>query len=83
MRTTISQALLRKLSREDKDRANRIVNQSSSQFVHDFSSLGQFQLKLILSTEEFFAKMSSLSSSRDDWMADVKNPLLLVLNKTT
>ncbi len=83
MPTSTTQALLRKLSREDKDRANRIVNQCSSQLVHDYSSLGQFQLKLFLSGEEFFAKMSSLSSSRDDWMADVKNPFLLVTNKTT
>ena len=79
-----SQAVLRKLSREDKERANRIVNQCSSQFIHDYSSLCQFQLKLIWSAEEFFAKMSSLtSSSRDDWMEDVNNPFLLVVKKTT
>jgi hypothetical protein len=85
-----SQAVLRKLSREDKERANRIVNQCSSQFIHDYSSLCQFHLKLIWSAEEFFAKMSSLtssssssSSSRDDWMEDVNNPFVLVVKKTT
>lgn len=77
----VVQADIRKLSREDKDRANRIVNQSSSQFVHDFSSLGQYQLKLMLSADDFYAKTSQ-SLPNSDWMADVGNPLFLVVKKT-
>ncbi|KAL7532760.1 hypothetical protein ACHAXR_004831 [Thalassiosira sp. AJA248-18] len=72
-------AEIRKLSREDKDRANRIVNQSSTQFIHDFSSLGQFQMKLLLTADVFFEKTSSLSSS--DWLADMANPFLLVIKR--
>jgi len=72
---------IRKLSREDKVRANRIVNQSSSQFVHDFSSLGQFQMKLLLAADEFFEKMKSLPSS-SDWLSDTANPILLVAKRT-
>jgi len=73
-----SPAEIRKLSREDKDRANRIVNQSSSQFVHDFSSLGQFQMKLLLTADEFFGKVPSSS----DWLSDTANPFLWVVKRT-
>ena len=74
-------AEIRRLSREDKERANRIVNQGSSTFVHDFSSLQQFQMKLLLTADEFFAKLAQVPASSVDWMVDTGNPFLLVLKK--
>lgn len=72
---------IRKISREDKERANRLVNQSSSQFVHDFSSLGQYQMKLMLTAGEFYAKMAQVPRDSTSWMVDIGNPFLLVLKK--
>ena len=77
----MSAAEIRKLSREDKERANRIVNQCSSTFVHDFSSLQQFQMKLLLTADEFFAKLAQVPASSVDWMVDTGNPFLLVVKK--
>jgi len=76
-----SPAEIRKLSREDKERANRIVNQSSSTFVHDFSSLCQLKMKLLLTADEFFAKLAQVPVSSCEWMQDTGNPFLLVLKK--
>mmetsp|Transcript_21651 Transcript_21651/g.40813 ORF Transcript_21651/g.40813 Transcript_21651/m.40813 type:complete len:387 (+) Transcript_21651:299-1459(+) len=73
-------AEIRKLSREDKVRANRIVNQSSSQFIHDFSSLGQIEMKLLLTADDFFQKVSSLSSS-SNWLSDTTNPFMMVVKR--
>ncbi|KAL7554883.1 hypothetical protein ACHAWF_018429 [Thalassiosira exigua] len=75
-----SPAEVRKLSREDKAATNRVVNQSCSQFVHDFSSLGQVQMKLLLTPDEFFAKVPTLSAS--DWFAGTANPFLLAIKRT-
>ena len=77
----LQQAELRKLMREDKSRANRIVTQSTAQFIHDFSELGQVEMKLLLTADEFYEKTSSLSSS-DDWLADTANPYLLAINRS-
>jgi len=74
-------AEIRKLSREDKVRANRIVNQSSSQFIHDFSSLGQIEMKLLLTADNFYRKVASLSSS-SNWLSDTANPFMLVVKRT-
>ena len=74
-----SQAEIRKLTREDKDRVNRIINQCMSQCIHEFSSLGQFQMKLMFTADEFAAKTSSLSSN--DWLADTAHPFLWVVKK--
>jgi len=73
------QVELRKLSREDKDRSQRIVNQGSSQFIHDFSSLGQLQMKLLFTADEFFVKTSQASSN--DWLADHSSPFLVVMKR--
>ena len=72
---------MRKLSREDKDRCNRIVNECMLQWVHDFSSLGQYQMKLMKTADEFTAETLSLSSSHDDWLADTAQPFLVVVKK--
>ena len=72
---------IRKLSREDKARGNRIVTQSSSSFMHELSSLGRVHIKLMLTADEFFEKISSLPS--DGWLVDTKNPLLLVVKRTS
>jgi len=76
--TGYTPAEIRKLSRQDKVRANRIVNQSSSQFIHDYSSLGQIQMKLLLAPDDFFEK---ISSSSGNWFSDTANPILLVVKR--
>lgn len=75
-----TQAELRKLTREDKQRCQRIVNECMAQYVHDFSSLGQFQMKLTLAIDEFTSQMTALSPN-DDWFADTANPLLEVTKR--
>lgn len=72
---------VRKLSREDKDRGNRIVTQSTTAFLHELSSLGRVHIKLMLTADEFFEKISSMPS--DGWLSDSKNPLLLVVKRTS
>lgn len=72
---------IRKLSREDKVRGNRIVTQSSTSFIHEFSSMGRVHIKLMLTADEFFEKISSMPS--DAWLEDTKNPLLLVVKRTS
>ena len=72
---------IRKLSREDKVRGNRIVTQSSTAFIHEMSSMGRVHIKLMLSADEFFEKISSMPS--DAWLEDTKNPLLLVVKRTS
>ena len=72
---------IRKLSREDRDRGNRIVTQSSTSFIHELSSLGRVHIKLMLTADEFFEKISSMPS--DGWLVDTKNPLLLVVKRTS
>src|SRR6056300_1356473 len=57
-----SPAEVRKLSREDKARAARIVEQSSTSFLHELSSMGQVHIKLMLAADEFFEKISSMPS---------------------
>ena len=76
----ITQAELRKLTREDKQRCQRIVNECMAQYLHDFSSLGQFQMKLTLTIDEFTSYMTALSPN-DDWFADTANPLLEVTKR--
>lgn len=76
-----SPAEVRKLSREDKARASRIVEQSSTSFLHELSSMGQVHIKLMLAADEFFEKISSMPS--DAWLEDAKNPLLLVVKRTS
>ena len=72
---------IRKICREDKERTNRIVNQASTSFIHDFSSLGQFQMKLMLTADEFYAKLAQVPRDSTNWMEDIGNPPLLVLRK--
>ena len=72
---------IRKLSREDKDRGNRIVTNSTTSFLHEWSSLGRVHIKLMLTADEFFEKISSMPS--DGWLVDTKNPLLLVVKRTS
>ena len=72
---------IRKIWREDKERVNRLVNQSSSAFIHDFSSISQFQMKLMLSADEFYAKLAQVPRDSTSWMEDISNPPLLVLRK--
>ncbi|KAL3810459.1 hypothetical protein ACHAXA_008821 [Cyclostephanos tholiformis] len=74
-----SPAEIRKLTREDKDRVHRIINQCMSQCIHDFSSLGQFQMKLIFTPDEFTAEISSLPS--DDWLADTAHPYVVIVGR--
>lgn len=71
---------IRKLSREDKVRGSRIVTQSSTSFIHEWSSMGRVHIKLMLTADEFFEKISSMPS--DAWLEDTKNPLLLVVKRT-
>ncbi|KAL7479752.1 hypothetical protein ACHAW6_005475 [Cyclotella cf. meneghiniana] len=73
---------IRKLQREDKDRANKLVNQSSTQFLHEFSCLAEIHLKLLLSPEQFFERMS-LHDLPPSWLEDLENPVLLVVHRTT
>lgn len=72
---------IRKISREDKDRANRLVNQSSTALLHDLSSLSQYQMKLMLTADEFYAKLAQVPRDSTSWMVDIGNPFLLVLKK--
>jgi hypothetical protein len=51
-----------------------------AQYLHDFSSLGQFQMKLTLTIDEFTSHMTALSPN-DDWFADTANPLLEVTKR--
>jgi len=51
-----------------------------AQYVHDFSSLGQFQMKLTLAIDEFTSQMTALSPN-DDLFADTANPLLEVTKR--
>jgi len=76
-----SPAEVRKFSREDKVRGNRIVTQSSTAFIHELSSLGRVHIKLMLKADEFFEKISSMPS--DAWLEDTKNPLLIVVKRTS
>ena len=76
-----SPAEVRKFSREDKVRGNLIVTQSSTAFIHEFSSLGRVHIKLMLKANEFFEKISSMPS--DAWLEDTKNPLLIVVKRTS
>jgi len=74
---------IRKICRQDKERAYRLVNQSSCAFHHDFCSLSQFQIKLMLTPDEFYAKLAQVPTLRDStsWMVDIGNPPLLILRK--
>jgi hypothetical protein len=71
---------IRKLSRDDKARASRIVEQASTSFLHELSSMGQVHIKLMLTADEFYEKISSIPL--DGWLEDAKNPLLLVVKRT-
>eukprot|EP00986_Skeletonema_menzelii_P003817 scaffold1249_cov127-Skeletonema_menzelii.AAC.4 len=77
----VSPGEIRKLTREDRERSNRIVTQSSTAFIHELSSLGRVHIKLMLTADEFFEKISSMPS--DGWLVDTKNPLLLVVKRTS
>jgi hypothetical protein len=42
--------------------------------------MGRVHIKLMLTADEFFEKISSMPS--DAWLEDTKNPLLLVVKRT-
>ena len=69
---------IRKLQKSDKERAVRLVNDSSMAFLHEFSSLAMVHVKLMYGPEEFFGKISSLGGG---WMESLEDPLLVVVNR--
>ena len=73
--------VIRRISRKDPGLVNRIVNQSSSTFIYDFSSMSQFQMKLMLTADEFYAKLAQVPMDSTSWMEDIGNPPLLFLRK--
>ena len=56
------------------------MNQNSQTFLHDFSSLGQVSMKLLLTADEFFTKTAQAPPG-DGWLADTGNAFLLVTKR--
>ena len=73
---------IRKLQKTEKERANKVVNESSTQFLHEFKSLAEFYMKLALGPEEFFRKISERKTS-DSWVEDKGHPALVVFDRKT
>jgi hypothetical protein len=71
---------IRKLQKTEKERANKLVNDSSRHFLHEFDSLAEIHIRLMYGAEEYFAKISSLG---DDWMEILEDPLLIVVDRKT
>ena len=79
----LKQGDLRKMSRssrEEKDRANKIVNRCSMDFIHEYMTLATVYMKLILTVDEFHEKVK-LSSP--NWLEDTHNPVLLVVKRVS
>ena len=68
---------IRKLQKEEKERANKLVNDSSTQFLHEFSAFVEIHMKLLLDPEEFFGKISF----GEKWMEDLNNPVLIAFDR--
>jgi len=73
---------IRKLQKTEKERANKVVNESSKQFLHEFKSLAEFYMKLALGPDEFFGKVSERKTD-DSWVEDKVHPTLVVFERKT
>jgi hypothetical protein len=71
---------IRKLQKTEKERAVKLVNDSSTQFLHEFASLAEIHIKLMYRPDEFFAKIGSLG---DGWVEVLEDPLLIVVDRKT
>jgi hypothetical protein len=70
-----------KLQKTEKKRANKLVNDSSRHFLHQFASFAEIHIKLMYGPEDFFARISSLGGRLDgDFFED---PLLIVVDRTS
>jgi len=75
---SITASELRKLSQDDKEKANKIANDGGSQIISDLRSLVSCQLKLLHSKEEFFS--NDVTSSKDD--VDGDKPVLHLFKRS-
>jgi hypothetical protein len=74
---------IRKLQKEEKERANKLVNESSTQFLHEFNDLAEVHVRLLLGPEEFLERVSLASGVVDRWLSDLENPVLVVVDRKT
>lgn len=72
---------IRKLQKEEKERAIKVVNESSTQFLHEFSTLAEVHVRLMLGPEDFFGKISNVGSGSTDWMEMLSDPVLIVVDR--
>jgi len=63
---------LRKMHKEDKERANRLASEGSTQVISEYSDLTPFHMKLLLSAKDYFTQAALPDS------IDGSTPLVVV-----
>jgi hypothetical protein len=69
---------IRKLQKTEKERANKLVNDSSRHFLHEFASFAEIHIKLMYGPEDFFARISRLG---DGWIEIFEDPLMIMVDR--
>ncbi|EJK59785.1 hypothetical protein THAOC_19949 [Thalassiosira oceanica] len=76
---TMQPAELRAMSRQDRQKASRVVNSYSNSYLHDYSKMGQLCIKLNFPYDEFVEKTKSMNSER--LFEEVTTPLLRITSR--
>lgn len=80
--SNVNKSEMRKISHEDKSKANKIANESGQQVVSDLTSLAPCELRLLHSKNEFFSDKESSPFHGRPKSLDGDVPILLCARKS-